>query len=78
MNNSKNKQVKKLKKRVEFLEKQVDGLNKVVSGMLGEINKVLLNFEAFHMLDAINFTLFDWQASLRLRNNGVNFEDTDD
>ena len=78
MNNSKNKQVKALKKRVAFLEKQVDGLNKVVFGMLGEIDKVVLDFKAFNKLDYIAFKILDWQSSLRVRNNGVNFEGTDD
>ena len=84
MSTSRRNQIKALQKRAEFLEKQVDSLNEVVFCLLCEIDSVVLNLKAFNTLDHITFKIFDWQRSLRLRNNrvksnnGISSEDTDD
>ena len=84
MSTSRRNQIKALQKRCEFLEKQVDGLNEVVFCLLCDIDRVVLDLKAFNTLDHITHQIFDWQRSLRLRNNrvksnnGINSEDTDD
>ena len=77
MNNSKNKQVKALKKRVEFLEKQVDGLNIAVFSILHELSHAL-DFLRYGKLDDLDRKIFECYMTLRVRNNGVNSEGSDD